>query len=161
MANTPSFKPDVVLGRFNSSRNPENIYVVKRHPMIDPSDSRHISCTCPGWKFSPRKNQGTYLCRHTEYVREHGHGTIDRKYGEAAINSSLASHRRATRLRKGKDFHKDPKRSLALACEDAGVHLSDHAFHNLVKALRPYLTGKKQADTDTSGTEVLRVITLD
>jgi hypothetical protein len=156
MAKTPSFKPDVVLGRFNSSRNPENIYVVKRHPMVDPSDSKHISCTCPGWKFSPRHNDGTYLCRHTEYVREHGHGTIDRKYGESAIN-------RATRLRKGKDFHKDPKRILAFACEDAGVHLSDHAFHNLVKALRPYLTGNKQAatDTDTDGTEVLRVITLD
>ena len=150
----------VVLGRFNSKRNPENIYVVKRHPSVDPSDSKHISCSCPGWKFSPRHNDGTYLCRHTEYVREHGHGTIDRKYGESAIN-------RAIRLGKGKDFRKigwranDPKRILALACQDAGVHLSDHAFHNLVKALRPYLTAKKHSDTDTSGTEVLRVITLD
>jgi hypothetical protein len=145
--------PAVVLGRFNSTRNPENIYIVKRHPSVDPSDSKHISCTCPGWKFSPRQNGGAYLCRHTEYVREHGHGTIDRKYGESAINRYVHRHRSNQR--------NVTARILALACEEAGVHLSDHAFHNLVKSLRPYLTGNKQAATDTSGTEVLRVITLD
>jgi hypothetical protein len=146
--------PAVVLGRFNSTRNPENIYIVKRHPSVDPSDSKHLSCTCPGWMFSPKHNGGDHVCRHVTYVREHGHGTLDGKYGKSAMN-------RATRIRKGKDFSKNPKRILALALEEAGVHLGDHAFNNLVKALRPYLTGNKQAATNTSGTEVLRVITLD
>ena len=149
--------PFTVLGRFNSTRNPENIYVVKKHNDVDKDDSKHISCSCPGWRFSPKKNDGHYTCRHVEYVKEHGEGTIKQaKY----VNSAIV---RATVRADRKGLTDDPKTLLARARQSASIHLSDHAFRQLLKALRPHLSG--QAATTTSSTTIdtdaLRVITLD
>lgn len=148
--------PFAVLGRFNSTRNPENIYVVKRHHDVDKNDSKHISCSCPGWRFSPKKNDGDYTCRHVEYVQEHGEGTIKpTKY----LNSAIV---RATVRADRKGLTDDPKTLLARACQSASVHLSDHAFRQLLKALRPHLSGQAAtASSTTTSDDVLRVITLD
>jgi len=149
--------PFAVLGRFNSTRNPENIYVVKRHHDVDENDSKHVSCSCPGWRFSPKKNDGDYTCRHVEYVKEHGEGTIKQaKY----VNSAIV---RATVRADRKGLTDDPKTILARACQSASVHLSDHAFRQLLKALRPHLSGQAvtTSSTTTDASNVLRVITLD
>lgn len=155
-----------VLGRFNSTRNPENIYVVKRHHDIAETDSKHISCNCPGWRFSPKRNNGNYTCRHIEYVEDHGKGTIqDHKY----LDSDIA--RAANSLKK----FNEPKAILARACQSANVHIGNYAFRQLLAELKPYLTGAKggswtrRTDKATSPTtttnvpsdDVLRVITLD
>jgi hypothetical protein len=149
--------PFTVLGRFNSTRNPENIYVVKKHNDVDKNDSKHISCSCPGWRFSPKKNDGDYTCRHVEYVLEHGEGTIKpTKY----LNSAIV---RATVRANRKGLTDDPKTILARACQSASIHLGDHAFRQLLKALRPYLSGQAAttSSTTTDASNVLRVITLD
>jgi len=150
--------PFEVMGRFNSTRNPENIYVVKRHYDVDEENSKHLSCSCPGWRFSPRKNGGRYTCRHVEHVKQHGTGTIDAyRYYKSEIARATA---RADR----KGLTDDPKTILARACQSAGIHLSDHAFRQLLKALKPNLSGQAataSTTTDTSGNDVLRVITLD
>jgi len=149
--------PFVVLGRFNSTRNPENIYVVKKHNDVDTNDSKHISCSCPGWRFSPKKNDGDYTCRHVEYVQEHGEGTIKQaKY----MNSAIV---RATVRADRKGLTDDPKTILARACQSASIHLGDHAFRQLLKALKPHLYGQAAtaSSTTTTNDDVLRVITLD
>ena len=150
--------PFAVLGRFNSTRNPENIYVVKRHHDVDENDSKHVSCSCPGWRFSPKKNDGDYTCRHVEYVEEHGEGTIKAaKYANSVIV-------RATVRADRKGLTDDPKTILARACQSASVHLSDHAFRQLLKALKPHLSGQAattSSTTTTNSDDVLRVITLD
>ena len=149
--------PFTVLGRFNSTRSPEKVYVVKRHHDVDKHSSKHIACSCPGWRFSPSRNSGTYTCLHVRYVLEHGEGTIkEATYANSAIV-------RATVRADRKGLTDDPKTILARACQSASIHLSDHAFRQLLKALRPHLSG--QAATTTSSTTIdtdaLRVITLD
>ena len=150
--------PFTVLGRFNSTRNPENIYTVKRHHDVDETNSKHVSCNCPGWRFSPRKNQGYYTCRHVEYVQEHGKGTIKEwKYSRSEIV-------RATERADRKGLTDDPKTILARACQSSSVHLSDYAFRQLLAALKPHLTGvAATAETTTTNLtdDALRVITLD
>lgn len=47
-----------VVGRYNSTRNPANVYDVKRHA------DGVLSCSCPGWKFSGQPK----ACRHTRRV---------------------------------------------------------------------------------------------
>ncbi len=134
--------PFTVLGRFNSTRNPENIYTVKSHHDIDKTNSKHFSCTCPGWRFSPRKKLGYYTCRHVEYVKAHGKGTINElKYSKSEIV-------RATERADRKGLTDDPKTILARACQSASVHLSDHAFRQLLAALKPHLTGGDGNGTD-------------
>tara|TARA_R110000765_G_scaffold323997_2_gene415651 strand:- start:18223 stop:18717 length:495 start_codon:yes stop_codon:yes gene_type:complete len=158
--------PFTVLGRFNSTRNPENIYVVKRHHDIAETDSKHISCNCPGWRFSPKRNNGNYTCRHIEYVEDHGKGTIENhKY----LDSDIA--RAANSLKK----FNEPKAILARACQSANVHIGNHAFRQLLAELKPYLTGPSTeaagwewprptsptTTTNVPNDDVLRVITLD
>ena len=151
--------PFTVLGRFNSTRNPENIYVVKRHHDIAETNSKHISCNCPGWRFSPKRNNGNYTCRHIEYVEDHGHGTIqNHKYLDTDIG------RAANSLKK----FNEPKAILARACQSANVHMGNHAFRQLLAALKPHLTGVTSTSSTTTPTtttnptdDSLRVITLD
>ena len=150
--------PFTVLGRFNSSRNPENIYVVKRHHEVDAGSDKHVSCSCPGWRFSPKRNGGHHTCLHVRYVEEHGEGTIkNAKYAKSEIARATV---RASRT----GLTDSPKTILAQACQTAGVHISDSAFRQLVRALIPYLSGQaapvSKSTPDTSD-DVLRVITLD
>jgi hypothetical protein len=48
-----------VVGRYNSTRNPANVYDVKRH-----ADGT-LSCSCPGWRFC---KEAPKTCRHVKRV---------------------------------------------------------------------------------------------
>jgi hypothetical protein len=163
----------VILGRFNSTRSLDVIYTVKRHVDIPNDDPKwkHVSCNCIGWKFSIKK-KGVHDCRHTQYVREHPDEGA--KLSLDAVNSNaiakLAYRARSHRAEKPKNY----KAKLALACEHAGVELTDVAFKKLAKSLRPYLDGMS-AGASASETELIspaiaqmdqldnghRIITLD
>ena len=171
--------PSTILGRFNSTRNPENVYTVKRHHDVDPESDKHLSCSCPGWKFSPRKNGGRYTCRHVAYVQqklEEGNGgrhdlaMENHKEATSEINRAVVrAHRR--------DDWTSPKAILARSLVEAEVRIGDHAFRKLAKALRPYLLSHQITVTslnalrpsgmpspaieEEESEEVLRVITLD
>ena len=134
--------PFIVLGQFNSTRNPDEVYTVKRHTDIPDTEPRrkHISCNCMAWRFSFKK-LGYYDCKHTTYCREH-------PGSHAAVKKPAID-------------------TLALALDRASVTLSPPQFTRLATELLPYLSSNGASapellpNTTTQLDDAVRVITLD
>lgn len=53
-----------LVGRYNSTRNPTNVYEVRRHA------DGVLSCSCPGWRFNKPAQGQPKTCRHVRRVAE-------------------------------------------------------------------------------------------